>query len=202
MQQIILATTNPGKATEFAALLQGLPVEVQTLRDYPQIGDIVEDGQTFAENAQIKASTVARLCGKIAIADDSGLMVDALGGAPGIYSARFAGEAKDDEANIAKLLKLLEGVPPEERGAQFCCAIAIVLPDGEQYAAEGICRGEIALAKAGDGGFGYDPIFYLPELGKTFAQLTMREKNAISHRGRANEQAVKILHSILEGEKK
>lgn len=201
-QQIVLATTNQGKAAEFAVLLQGLSVEIQTLKDHPEIGDIVEDGLSFQENALIKARTVAKATGKLAVADDSGLMVDTLDGAPGIYSARFAGEDKNDAQNTAKLLTLLKDTPQEARGAQFCCAIAIVLPDGREYATEGICRGEIALAPAGDGGFGYDPVFLVPELGKTFAELTMGEKNAISHRGKANQQALIILRELLKEEER
>lgn len=197
-QPIVLATTNQGKAKEFAVLLQGLPVEIETLKDYPEIGDIVEDGQTFKENTLIKARTVAKATGKLAVADDSGLMVDALDGAPGIYSARFAGEDKNDAKNTAKLLALLQDTPQEARGAQFCCAIAIVLPDGREYTTEGICRGEIAFAPAGDGGFGYDPVFLVPQWGKTFAELTMSEKNAISHRGKANAQALVILRELIE----
>lgn len=197
-QPIVLATTNQGKAKEFAVLLQGLPVEIETLKDYPEIGDIVEDGQTFKENALIKARTVAKATGKLAVADDSGLMVDALDGAPGIYSARFAGEDKNDAKNTAKLLALLQDTPQEARGAQFCCAIAIVLPDGREYTTEGICRGEIAFVPAGDGGFGYDPVFLVPQWGKTFAELTMSEKNAISHRGKANAQALVILRELIE----
>lgn len=197
-QPIVLATTNQGKAKEFAVLLQGLSVEIETLKDYPEIGDIVEDGQTFKENALIKARTVAKATGKLAVADDSGLMVDALDGAPGIYSARFAGEDKNDAKNTAKLLALLQDTPQEARGAQFCCAIAIVLPDGREYTTEGICRGEIAFAPAGDGGFGYDPVFLVPQWGKTFAELTMSEKNAISHRGKANAQALVILRELIE----
>lgn len=197
-QPIVLATTNQGKAKEFAVLLQGLSVEIETLKDYPEIGDIVEDGQTFKENALIKARTVAKAIGKLAVADDSGLMVDALDGAPGIYSARFAGEDKNDAKNTAKLLALLQDTPQEARGAQFCCAIAIVLPDGREYTTEGICRGEIAFAPAGDGGFGYDPVFLVPQWGKTFAELTMSEKNAISHRGKANAQALVILRELIE----
>ena len=125
-------------------------------------------------------------------------MVDALDGAPGIYSARFAGEDKNDAKNTAKLLALLQDTPQEARGAQFCCAIAIVLPDGREYTTEGICRGEIAFAPAGDGGFGYDPVFLVPQWGKTFAELTMSEKNAISHRGKANAQALVILRELIE----
>ena len=176
-QQIVLATTNQGKAAEFAALLKELPVEVRTLKDYPQIPDIIEDGNTFIDNALIKARTVAKACGQVAMADDSGLMVDVLNGAPGIFSARFAGEEKDDAKNTAKLLNLLKDTAEAQRGAQFCCAIAIVLPDGREYTTEGICRGQITFAPAGSGGFGYDPVFYVPKLQKTFAELSMGEKN-------------------------
>lgn len=199
-QPIVLASTNPGKAAEFAVLLQDLPWEVRTLKDYPEIGEIVEDGQTFTENALIKARTVVKACGQMALADDSGLMVDALDGAPGIYSARFAGEAKDDGQNTAKLLALLKDTPAEKRGAQFCCAMALVLPDGRQYTVEGYCRGLIAEKPTGDGGFGYDPVFYVPDLDKTFAELSMAEKNAISHRGQANAKMAAILKSLGEGE--
>ena len=165
-QQIVLATTNQGKAAEFAALLKELPVEVRTLKDYPQIPDIIEDGNTFIDNALIKARTVAKACGQVAMADDSGLMVDVLNGA--------------------------------QRGAQFCCAIAIVLPDGREYTTEGICRGQITFAPAGSGGFGYDPVFYVPKLQKTFAELSMGEKNAVSHRGIANAQALEILQKLFK----
>lgn len=198
MQSVILATTNQGKAAEFQKLLGQLPLTVKTLKDYPQIGEIVEDGQTFAENALIKARAVAKAAGILTIADDSGLVVDALGGAPGIYSARYAGENKDDNANIAKLLQEMENVPAEERGARFICAIAVVTEDGREFVAEGNCHGEILTKAKGDGGFGYDPVFFVPELNKTFAQLTMTEKNAVSHRGKANQEAVKIIAELLE----
>ena len=197
-QQIVLATTNQGKAAEFAALLKELPVEVRTLKDYPQIPDIIEDGNTFIDNALIKALTVAKACGQVAMADDSGLMVDVLNGAPGIFSARFAGEEKDDAKNTAKLLNLLKDTAEAQRGAQFCCAIAIVLPDGREYTTEGICRGQITFAPAGSGGFGYDPVFYVPKLQKTFAELSMGEKNAVSHRGIANAQALEILQKLFK----
>ena len=197
-QQIVLATTNQGKAAEFAVLLKELPVEVRTLKDYPQIPDIIEDGNTFIDNALIKARTVAKACGQVAMADDSGLMVDVLNGAPGIFSARFAGEEKDDAKNTAKLLNLLKDTAEAQRGAQCCCAIAIVLPDGREYTTEGICRGQITFAPAGSGGFGYDPVFYVPKLQKTFAELSMGEKNAVSHRGIANAQALEILQKLFK----
>lgn len=199
-KQIILATANQGKAAEFAVLLAELDVQIQTLCDYPQIGEIIEDGDTFSANALIKAKTMAKATGLLAIADDSGLEVDVLGGAPGIYSARFAGEEKDDEKNIDKLLGLLAQTPDEDRGAQFCCAIAIVTPEGEEYTVQGICCGRILRERTGQGGFGYDPVFYVPEYTKTFAQLSMEEKNAISHRGKANQQALAVLRPLLEEE--
>ena len=145
-----------------------------------------------------KARAVCNATGKPALADDSGLMVDALDGAPGIYSARFAGEGHDDAANNAKVLELMKDVPDENRGAQFFCAIAMVLPDGREYTVEGFCRGTLLRALQGEGGFGYDPLFYVAKLDKTFAQLTMEEKNAISHRGMANGKAVEIIRQLQQ----
>ena len=196
-KEIVLASGNKGKIAEFQRLLAGMDVVIRPLNDFPEIGEIIENGQTFAENALIKARTVAQATGKAALADDSGLMVDVLDGAPGIYSARFAGEQGNDTANNAKLLKLLAGVPQEQRGAQFFCAIALVLPDGREYTVEGLCRGEILAELRGEGGFGYDPLFYVEEFQKTFAELTMEEKNMISHRGRANQKAVEIIKKLV-----
>mgnify|MGYP003310025753 FL=1 len=198
IQELILASGNKGKIAEFQRLLDGMGIQVQSMKLYPEIGEIVEDGNTFAENALKKARTVCQATGKPALADDSGLMVDALDGAPGIYSARFAGEAHDDAANNAKVLELMKNVPDDKRGAQFFCAIALVLPDGREYTVEGFCRGTLLHALQGDGGFGYDPLFYVAELGKTFAQLTMEEKNAISHRGMANKKAVAIIQQLQQ----
>lgn len=199
LTELVLASGNKGKIAEFQRLLEGLDIQVHSMKEYPEIGEIVEDGATFAENALKKARTVCQATGKPALADDSGLMVDALDGAPGIYSARFAGEQHNDADNNAKLLKLLESVPDEKRTAQFFCAIAIALPDGRQYTVEGTCPGTILRELKGEGGFGYDPLFYVAELGKTFAELSMEEKNRISHRGHANRKAVEIL-SQLRGE--
>lgn len=198
IRELIIASGNKGKIEEFQRLLNGLDIQVQSMKAYPEIGDIVEDGITFAENALKKARTVCQATGKAALADDSGLMVDALDGAPGIYSARFAGDAHDDAANNKKVLDLMQTIPEEERGAQFFCAIALVLPDGREYTVEGTCRGILLKELRGEGGFGYDPIFYVVELEKTFAQLTMEEKNAISHRGKANEKAVSILRQLQQ----
>lgn len=199
LTELVLASGNQGKIAEFQRLLEGLEIQVHSMKEYPEIGDIVEDGATFAENALIKARTVCQATGKAALADDSGLMVDALDGAPGIYSARFAGEQHDDEANNAKLLRLLQDVQDGARSGKFFCAIAIVLPDGREYTVEGTCPGVILRELKGQGGFGYDPLFYVPEMGKTFAELSMEEKNRISHRGHANRKAVEILRQ-LKGE--
>lgn len=196
---VVLGTSNQGKLAEFQTLLGDLEIQVLTLADYPGLGEIVEDGQSFQENALIKARAVARYTQKLAMADDSGLMVDYLAGAPGIYSARFAGEARNDQQNNQKLLQLMEGVPESERGAQFCCAIAIVSPDGYEAVAQGICSGIITTKARGEGGFGYDPLFWVASYAKTFAELTMTEKNVISHRGRAHEKARIILEKIFEG---
>ena len=199
MKQIVLATTNQGKQQEFARLLQGLDIEVLSLKEFPEIGEIIENGETFEENALIKARTVANYTGLCALADDSGLIVDYLDGAPGIYSARFAGEERCDEKNNQKLLALLENVPKEKRTAKFCCAIAIVSPHDEEQVVTGYCQGMITNEPIGHGGFGYDPLFWVPQYHKTFAQLSIDEKNAISHRGMANRQAVLQLRQMVEG---
>lgn len=193
METIIIASGNKGKLKEFRELMADLPVEVKSLSDYPEIGEIEENGKSFAENAFIKAKAVHDATGCLAIADDSGLEVDALGGAPGIYSARYAGEEKNDAANNAKLLQALSDISEDNRGAQFHCAICAVTADGKRFDAEGIVRGQILRAERGDGGFGYDPLFYIPALGKTTAELSMDEKNAISHRGQAVRQMVQTL---------
>ena len=199
LEELVLASGNKGKIAEFQRLMEDLAVQVHSMKEYPQIGEIVEDGSTFAENALIKARTVCKATGLAALADDSGLMVDALDGAPGIYSARYAGEAHNDAANNAKLLQDMADVTDEERTARFFCAIALVLPDGREYTVEGSCPGVILHELQGEGGFGYDPLFYIPDLGKTFAQLSMEEKNSISHRGNANRKAVEIIRQ-LKGE--
>ena len=194
--ELVLASGNKGKLAEFQRLLDGLDVQIHSMKDYPEIGEIVEDGSTFAENALIKARAVCKATGKPAMADDSGLAVDALNGAPGIYSARFAGEQRSDADNNAKVLQLLEGVEDSKRTARFFCVIAIVLPDGREYTVEGTCEGTILHALRGEGGFGYDPLFYVESMNKTFAELTMEEKNRISHRGHANRKAVEIIRGL------
>lgn len=196
MKELVLASGNKGKLAEFQRLLEGLDVQIHSMKEYPEIGEIVEDGSTFAENALIKARAVCKATGKPAMADDSGLAVDALNGAPGIYSARFAGEQRSDADNNAKVLQLLEHVEDSKRTARFFCVIAIVLPDGREYTVEGTCEGTILHALRGEGGFGYDPLFYVESLDKTFAELTMEEKNRISHRGHANRKAVEIIRGL------
>ena len=194
--ELVLASGNKGKLAEFQRLLDGLDVQIHSMKEYPEIGEIVEDGNTFAENALIKARAVCKATGKPAMADDSGLAVDALNGAPGIYSARFAGEQRSDADNNAKVLQLMETVADADRTARFFCVIAIVLPDGREYTVEGTCEGIILHALRGEGGFGYDPLFYVESMNKTFAELTMEEKNRISHRGHANRKAVEIIRGL------
>lgn len=194
--ELVLASGNKGKLAEFQRLLDGLDVQIHSMKDYPEIGEIVEDGSTFAGNALIKARAVCKATGKPAMADDSGLAVDALNGAPGIYSARFAGEQRSDADNNAKVLRLMETVADADRTARFFCVIAIVLPDGREYTVEGTCEGIILHALRGEGGFGYDPLFYVESMNKTFAELTMEEKNRISHRGHANRKAVEIIRGL------
>ena len=182
--QIILATHNRGKMEEMSAILGHLPVELLALDAFPEIGDIPETGNTLKENAFIKAETVHRLTGLPALADDTGLEVDALNGAPGIYSARYAGADATFDDNYQKILKELHGIPVEKRTARSRTVIAFV-NGGEKEWVEGVAEGRIIEEKRGIGGFGYDPIFYYPTLRKTFAELDSVEKNSISHRGKA-----------------
>jgi XTP/dITP diphosphohydrolase len=198
LQEIVVATSNQGKLAEIKHALKDLNIELLSLRDFPHIKDIPETGMTFEENALIKARTVASLTSKIAIADDSGIMVDALEGKPGVFSARFAGENATDEENNRKLLNLLKDVPLSERGATFVCVIAIVNGEREQLV-RGECRGFVTYEPKGNLGFGYDPLFYYPPLGKTFAEMLPDEKSAVSHRGRALKKLREILPSLLAG---
>ncbi|MCJ8502599.1 XTP/dITP diphosphatase [Desulfatitalea alkaliphila] len=180
---IVLATRNAGKTREIRDLLQGFDVEIKNLDDFGPLPPIEEDGDTFDENAYKKASLTARNLGLPALADDSGLLVDALDGAPGVLSARYAGEAASDRQRCAKLLEALKDV--ENRAAAFECVLSLAVPTGPALTYEGRCEGLICREPAGDNGFGYDPIFYYPPLNKTFAQLTMAEKSRVSHRGKA-----------------
>lgn len=169
------------------------------MEEFPGLPEVEEDGATFEQNAVKKARFAAAATCLWALADDSGLEVDYLGGAPGVFSARFAGRGGDDRANNEKLLRLLEGVPLERRTARFRCVVAVASPGGEVYTAEGTCAGVIAFAPRGSGGFGYDPLFYVPHLGKTFAELEPEVKNAVSHRAKALEKARRIIFDLLAG---
>ena len=181
--RFVLATHNPGKLREMGEILKDLGIEVVSPKDLGITVDVEETGTTFAENAMLKAKTVCQAAGLPAIADDSGLCVDALNGAPGVYSARYGGEGLDDKGRYLLLLSSLRGAPT--RAAHFACAVACAFPNGDTLTAEGRCDGSIAYAPLGEGGFGYDPVFLLPEKGKTFGQLSQEEKSAVSHRGRA-----------------
>lgn len=186
MQKVVLATGNPGKVRELADLLSAFGLDIVAQTDLG-VESAEETGLTFIENAILKARHAAQITGLPAIADDSGLAVDALGGAPGIYSARYAGEAASDRENLEKLLNALETVPDGERQAQFHCVLVYLrhAEDPTPLVFHGSWAGEITRYAAGEGGFGYDPIFYVPELGKTAAELSKTEKGAVSHRGKA-----------------
>lgn len=183
VKEIIIATNNPGKAKEFVTLFPDY--EVKTLLDFPDAPDIEETGETFEENALLKAKGISEYFGKTVIADDSGLVIDALDGRPGVYSARYAGEHKNDADNIKKVLEELQNVPSEKRTARFQCTLCLVSEGRNPIFFNGTCEGTILTEPRGTNGFGYDPIFYVPELGKTMAELTSEEKNKISHRGNA-----------------
>ncbi len=185
MKEIVIATANPGKLREIKAALQGMAIEIVSLTDLSPVPLLEEDGRTFRENALKKARVVAKHTGRLTIADDSGLEVDRLQGMPGVRSARFAGEGASDAENNLKLLQLLKDVSSSQRGATFRCVIAVVSPQGKEAWVEGICRGVIGDTERGREGFGYDPLFLLPELGKTLAELPLEIKNKVSHRGRA-----------------
>jgi XTP/dITP diphosphohydrolase len=198
-ERILLATGNQGKVAEFQSLLGGLPVQILSLKEMGREFAVEEDGITFRENAIKKARAAAEHFSCLTVADDSGLEVDALNGAPGVQSARFAGTQGDDEANNDKLLRLLLDVPWEKRTARFRCSIAVALPTGETYTTDGVCEGLIGYERRGSNGFGYDPLFHVPEYQKTFAELDMETKNQISHRARAFLGARDILRALLEG---
>lgn len=185
MGAVVLATRNKGKIAELSQMLEGFQLEVKGLDDFPEIGEIEETGVTFEENARIKAKAVAEATGLVAVADDSGLEVDALGGAPGVYSARYSGEGACDATNNAKLLRELDGVLPEKRTARFRCMMLAYAPSGEELLADGAWEGHIATSPRGDNGFGYDPLFIDSESGKHSAELSREQKNARSHRGKA-----------------
>lgn len=186
MKRVVLASNNPHKLEEMKAILDGFGYEVVSMAEAGLTDfEIVEDGETFEENSMIKARAVLEQLGEITIADDSGLMVDCLDGEPGVYSARYAGEDVSYADNNKKLMGILDGVPFLERTAKFVSVITMLFPDQQQIVVRGEVQGNIALQESGDHGFGYDPLFYIPEMKKTFAELSADEKNAISHRAQA-----------------
>lgn len=185
MTRIIFATSNEGKMKEIRMILSDMDVEVLSLKEAGIKADIEENGKTFEENAMIKASEVAKLTGGIVLADDSGLEIDYLNKEPGIYSARYMGEDTSYRIKNASLISRLEGVPDEDRTARFVCAMAAAMPNGDNFTARGVMEGRIGYEEAGENGFGYDPIFYLPECECSCAQLNPEQKNALSHRGKA-----------------
>jgi XTP/dITP diphosphohydrolase len=197
MLKLIIGTRNPGKRREIKELLKGLPLKLQGVEDYPDLPEIEEDGKTFQENAIKKATTLARLTGEWVVAEDSGLEVDALNGEPGVRSARYAGERATYAENNSKLLRAMEGVPPERRTARFRCVIALANPQGLLFLVEGECKGLISQEARGEEGFGYDPVFYPPGYGKTFAELGPQVKNQISHRAQALRKFVERLKQFL-----
>lgn len=199
MRTIVIATNNKNKVKEFAKIFSsgdGCDYEVLSLADVGFVGDIVEDADTFEGNAYIKARTVSDHTGLVAIADDSGLEVDALNGAPGVYSARYAGEGADSAALIAKLLGEMSSVPDGERGARFVSVMCAAFPNGKKHFAKGVCEGEILTESAGDNGFGYDPVFYYKPFDKSYAEMSSEEKNSISHRALATVKLLEDLRSF------
>ncbi|HHU70201.1 MAG TPA: XTP/dITP diphosphatase [Thermoanaerobacterales bacterium] len=191
--RIVVASRNKGKLIEIKEMLKDTDIEVVSVDDFYGIPRLVEDGQTFEENALCKARAISQILNMTALADDSGLEVDFLKGLPGVKSARFAGEHANDEENNKKLLRLLEGVPFEDRKARFRCVIAMVCSDGREYKTEGFCDGYITLEPRGSNGFGYDPIFWIPEFNMTFGEMEPGIKNNISHRAKALSEMVKII---------
>src|SRR5881296_996719 len=192
-RRVVLATLNPAKLRELARLLGDLPIELLSLADIPGATLPEETARTYADNALLKARAAQRLTGCAALGDDSGLEVDALGGAPGVHSARFGGAGLDDAGRVALLLERLRAVPAAKRTARFRCVIALVDEGGGERAVEGVAEGEIAAAPRGDGGFGYDPVFFYPPLGRTFGELSDRDKERVSHRGLAARAARALL---------
>ncbi|HET98466.1 MAG TPA: XTP/dITP diphosphatase [Desulfurivibrio alkaliphilus] len=195
-QIIVLATRNQGKVKELQEMLQGFAVDLRSLADFGPLPEVVEDGATFDDNAYKKALFTAKALGLPAMADDSGLVVEALGGEPGVHSARYAGEEADDAANIAKLLQEMEG--KNDRRAAFVCVLSLAVPSGPALTYEGRCEGVITEAPRGSGGFGYDPVMFYPPLNKTFAEMDAAEKNRISHRGQAMAQVRDEFDKVLK----
>jgi XTP/dITP diphosphohydrolase len=196
MPKLLLATSNPGKIKEYRFLLNGLGYKIITLAEQGISEVVTESGNNYEENARLKAITYAKLSQITALADDSGLEVDALNGGPGVKSARFAGEAATDAERVKLLLAKLNGVPWEQRTAHFKCVIAVATPEGQSEICCGECHGIIPLEAKGEHGFGYDPIFLLPDIGKTMAELPLEMKNRISHRARASQKARQVLQQL------
>ena len=197
MKRMIFATGNENKMKEIREILGALPLEILSMKEAGVSADIVEDGKTFEENALIKARAICKLAGEMVLADDSGLEIDYLNKEPGIYSARYMGEDTSYHIKNKSLIDRLEGVPDEKRTARFVCAIAAVFPDGKELVVRGTVEGIIGYEEIGENGFGYDPIFYLPERGCTTAELPPEEKNSISHRG----NALRLMKELLERER-
>jgi XTP/dITP diphosphohydrolase len=192
----VLASRNKGKTREIQNVLKDFPVIIKNLDDFGPIPEVIEDGETFDDNAYKKSSFTARVLGLPALADDSGLLVDALGGKPGVRSARYAGENATDQENLAKLLEDIKD--KDDRKASFNCVLSLAIPTGAALTYEANCEGEILSEPRGNNGFGYDPVFYYPEFDKTFAQLTIEEKANVSHRGKALKQLVSEFEKVLE----
>jgi XTP/dITP diphosphohydrolase len=197
LKKLVLATGNRNKVVELKELLKELNLQIATIDDYPGLVMPEEDRPDLAGNAAKKAEAVSAFTGEIALADDSGLEVEALGGRPGVHSARYAGEDGNYEANNRKLLSELEGLPLERRGARFACAIAIAVPGDKTYVVEEYCPGLIAESPRGEGGFGYDPLFIYEPAGLSFAEMPAEAKNKVSHRGRALRSARALLADLL-----
>jgi XTP/dITP diphosphohydrolase len=193
---LVVATRNSGKSKEIRSFLEGFPVEVKDLNDFGPIPEVHEDGKTFDENAYKKASFTAKVLGLPALADDSGLEVEPLNGEPGVYSARYAGADATDEMNNAKLLKALSS--KTQRQARFCCVLSLAVPLGQALTYEATCDGVILESPRGTNGFGYDPLFFYPPLGKTFAEMTLEEKSRVSHRGKALQELKVEFANVLK----
>ena len=202
MPKLLLATKNAAKVQEYLLLLRALPFKLTNLAEEGIDTVVSETGDTLEQNAALKAAAYASMSNMLALADDSGLEVDALGGEPGVLSARYAGTDASDEERVAWLLARLEGIPWGKRKARVRCVIAIAWPEGQMELCQGECQGIIALKPKGENGFGYDPIFYLPHLGKTMAELSIEKKNEVSHRGKAAQKAREMLLKTAIGTKK
>ena len=195
--RLVIASKNIGKIRELKALLDEFDIDICSIRDYENAPDVIEDGRTFFENALKKAKIISEFTGETVLADDSGLEVDALDGIPGVYSSRFAGPDASDRDNIEKLLDVMKGVPKDKRGAAFRCVLVLFKRDGTHTSFDGTLKGRIGFERAGSGGFGYDPVFIVPESGCTVAELAPEEKNRISHRSMALQKLKKALHKEI-----